>query len=661
MAVGDESNSSMYRAILNRFRDLEMSHAKLTEHLEMLVSEKEIDEQQRGRSKERRSNNNNNNCNRVEVSCPRFPGVHKVTSPYNKVLQSIGHAVHVCRAFDGKIIYWNRAAETLYGWKEYEALGQRATDLITDEQYHSSIEKIMESLITGHSWSGQFPFKKRSGEIFPALVTKSPLYEDGELVGVITVSSDAAVFNIINSENLKAYQDRSLGHVQPKEWKLNMKKIPWNPKPQISSVSQISSSVSNLASKVFSLRNGDDDNCSACTSVRERGDTMLDSLDAEPEKVETSAAKVLEKLNIGGISSGVHENCNIVPQSGPTDIPIRNHRKGQGIHDVFNKEFSPKNEYPITSWLECHEHPASSAESTSSHENSSNKGDKESDPMVECDIRWEDLHLQEDIGSGSFAVVYRGLWNGSDVAVKVYSENDYRESTLSDYKKEISIMKKLRHPNVLLFMGAVYSPEQLAIVTEFLPRGSLFKTLHRNSQALDIRRRLRMSLDVARGMNYLHHRNPPIIHRDLKSSNLLVDRNWTVKVGDFGLSKWKNATYLTAKSGRGTPQWMAPEVLRNEPSNEKSDVYSFGVILWELFTQLIPWSELNPLQVVGVVGFMGRRLDLPESLDPRMSSMINDCWRSDPRCRPSFQDLIQRMTDLIKTFPPLPARTNSEP
>lgn len=139
-----------------------------------------------------------------------------------------------------------------------------------------------------------------------------------------------------------------------------------------------------------------------------------------------------------------------------------------------------------------------------------------------------------------------------DVAVKVYFGSEYIEGTLKNYQKEIDIIKKLRHPNVLLFMGAVASQERLGIVTEFLPRGSLFKTLHKNYQALDIKRRLRMALDVARGMNYLHHRNPPIVHRDLKSSNLLVDKNWTVKVGDFGLSSLKNATYLTAKSGRGT-------------------------------------------------------------------------------------------------------------
>lgn len=148
-------------------------------------------------------------------------------------------------------------------------------------------------------------------------------------------------------------------------------------------------------------------------------------------------------------------------------------------------------------------------------------------------------------------------------------------------------------------------------------------------------------------MNYLHHRNPPIVHRDLKSSNLLVDKSWTVKVGDFGLSKLKDATFLTTKSGRGTPQWMAPEVLRDEPLTEKSDVYSFGVILWELMTESIPWNKLNPLQVVGVVGFMDRRLDIPENIDPHISSIIRDCWNSRPESRPSFEDIIQRMTDLI--------------
>ncbi|MCO5573018.1 hypothetical protein L7F22_026782 [Adiantum nelumboides] len=250
--------------------------------------------------------------------------------------------------------------------------------------------------------------------------------------------------------------------------------------------------------------------------------------------------------------------------------------------------------------------------------------------------------------AGSCGTVYHGIWFGSDVAVKVFINQEYSSELLEDFRKEVAIMRRLRHPNVLLFMGAVYSPQHLSIVTEFLPRGSLFRLLHKNTQRLDWRRRLLMVMDVARGMNYLHHRNPPIVHRDLKSSNLLVDKNWTVKVGDFGLSRMKHATYLTSKSGKGTPQWMAPEVLRNELSNEKSDVYSFGVILWELATEQIPWDGFNSMQVVGIVGFMDHRLDIPENLDPKVVAIMQDCWRSDPDSRPSFEEILERMRDMLK-------------
>ncbi|XP_020866544.1 serine/threonine-protein kinase pakF isoform X3 [Arabidopsis lyrata subsp. lyrata] len=224
-----------------------------------------------------------------------------------------------------------------------------------------------------------------------------------------------------------------------------------------------------------------------------------------------------------------------------------------------------------------------------------NKVDMDSD-CLDYEILWEDLTIGEQIGQGSCGTVYHGLWFGSDVAVKVFSKQEYSEEIITSFRQEVSLMKRLRHPNVLLFMGAVTSPQRLCIVTEFLPRGSLFRLLQRNTSKLDWRRRIHMASDIARGMNYLHHCTPPIIHRDLKSSNLLVDRNWTVKVADFGLSRIKHETYLTTKTGRGTPQWMAPEVLRNEAADEKSDIYSFGVILWELVTEKIPWENLNPMQ-----------------------------------------------------------------
>ncbi|KAA8521989.1 hypothetical protein F0562_012697 [Nyssa sinensis] len=711
----DESQDSLYRVLVDRFQSLEASHAKLREQFDVLAQEQN--------NRKIKEDEWSDSGQVASYSGWGFvPGMFSSGSPYRNVLECMGHAVHVSRVVSGEIIYWNRSAEKLYGYKDYEILGQRVADLFSDEEHYLSVKKIMEELSFGQSWSGQFPFKKRSGEIFMAIVTKSPLYEDGELVGVITVSSDAAVFNNINPENLRTYQDRA--NAQPRLRGLNLKRIQWHSQPQIAS------SVSNLASKVLFRKRGDD-----TTNSKDREETIQGADGVKLEKPpRTPVAKVLSKLHFGGIGNHGKEKDESIPHCVSTGTAVSNevtiepnstrdsratsschcsvdagfeaeipHKRnspfavksaysdvnghGEGSHieassvecnecsqvphaadQLARSGFQPDSqnpkaleiEDPVQQQPDGQQSPSSVGSVGSSPGSSSRNGDNESNLMVDCEIRWEDLHLRGEIGQGSYAVVYHGIWNGSDVAIKVYFGNEYSEGTLLDYKKEIDIMRRLRHPNVLLFMGAVCSQEKLAIVTEFLPRGSLFKTLHKNNQSLDIRRRLRMALDVARGMNYLHHRNPPIVHRDLKTSNLLVDKNWTVKVGDFGLSRLKNATFLTAKSGRGTPQWMAPEVLRNEPSNEKSDVFSFGVILWELMTESIPWVNLNSIQVVGVVGFMDRRLDLPDGLHPQVSSIIHDCWRSNPEDRPSFELIIPRMRDLILTVAAASVRRSSE-
>ncbi|KVI04610.1 Armadillo repeat-containing protein 3 and Serine/threonine-protein kinase CTR1 [Cynara cardunculus var. scolymus] len=216
--------------------------------------------------------------------------------------------------------------------------------------------------------------------------------------------------------------------------------------------------------------------------------------------------------------------------------------------------------------------------------------------------------------------------NFQEVAVKKFLDQEITVESLEEFKSEVGIMKRVRHPNVVLFMGAVTRAPHLSIVTEFLPRGSLYRLIHRPNNQLDIRRRLRIALDAARGMNYLHNCTPIIVHRDLKSPNLLVDKNWVVKA-----------------------EWMAPEVLRNEPSDE-----NFGVILWELCTLQQPWGGMNPMQVVGAVGFQHRRLEIPDDVDPAIADVIRRCWQTDPRLRPSFSDIMSTLKPLQK---PITIRT----
>ncbi|XP_019436718.1 PREDICTED: serine/threonine-protein kinase EDR1-like isoform X2 [Lupinus angustifolius] len=286
--------------------------------------------------------------------------------------------------------------------------------------------------------------------------------------------------------------------------------------------------------------------------------------------------------------------------------------------------------------------------------NASIKSDYAFDDVAEYDIPLEEITVGERIGLGSYGEVYHGEWHGTEVAVKRFLDQDIYGESLEEFKSEVQIMKRLRHPNVVLFMGAVTRPPNLSIVTEFLPRGSLYRLLHRPNSQLDVRRRLRMALD-ARGMNYLHNCTPVIVHRDLKSPNLLVDKNWVVKVCDFGLSRIKHSTFLSSRSTAGTAEWMAPEVLRNEPSNEKCDVYSFGIILWELSTLQQPWGGMNPMQVVGAVGFQHRRLDIPDDMDPAIADIITKCWQTvlllyyrDPKLRPTFAEIMAALKPLQK-------------
>lgn len=292
--------------------------------------------------------------------------------------------------------------------------------------------------------------------------------------------------------------------------------------------------------------------------------------------------------------------------------------------------------------------------------NDSAKSDVTLDDVADCEIAWEDITLGERIGLGSYGEVYRGELHGTEVAVKKFLDQDISGESLEEFKSEVYIMKRLRHPNVVLFMGAVTRVPNLSIITEFLPRGSLYRLIHRPNNQLDERRRLRMALDAARGMNYLHTSSPVIVHRDLKSPNLLVDKNWVLKVCDFGLSRMKHSTFLSSRSTAGTAEWMAPEVLRNEPSNEKCDVFSFGVILWELCTMRQPWGGMNPMQVVGAVGFQHRRLDIPDDMDPVIADIIRKCWQTDPKQRPSFAEIMAALKPLQKPLTSQASRPNAK-
>ena len=267
--------------------------------------------------------------------------------------------------------------------------------------------------------------------------------------------------------------------------------------------------------------------------------------------------------------------------------------------------------------------------------------------------RWvippQELKLGRRIGSGSFGVVYTADWNGTEVALKQMHDKSLSASNVQEFSGEIRMMQGMRHPNIVLFLGAVIQAPRLSIVCELMPLGSLHALLHGKTQngvelATNGRLRRQMAQDCARGMSYLHSRSPPVVHHDLKPANLLVDSHWTLKVSDFGMSRLKHNTYLSSKSPGGTPEWMAPEVLRNDPTDERSDVYSFAVILWELITLKYPWEELSsPVQIVVQVAFLHRRPKLPTWLPAEAVALLQQCWHKDPDERPAFSAILDAL------------------
>ncbi|CAG7902957.1 unnamed protein product [Brassica rapa] len=263
-------------------------------------------------------------------------------------------------------------------------------------------------------------------------------------------------------------------------------------------------------------------------------------------------------------------------------------------------------------------------------------------PYEEWNIDFSELTVGIRVGIGFFGEVFRGVWNGTDVAIKVLLEQDLTAENMEDFCNEISILSDLQLLVVILFLGACTKPPRLSLITEYMEMGSLYNLLHLSGQnkKLSWRRKLKMLRDICRGLMCIHRMG--IVHRDIKSANCLLSSKLTVKICDFGLSRIMTGTTMRDAVSAGTPEWMAPELIRNEPFSEKCDIFSLGVIMWELCTLTRPWEGVPPKRVVYAVAYEGARLEIPEGA---LGKLIADCWTSEPEQRPSCSDILCRLLD----------------
>lgn len=196
-------------------------------------------------------------------------------------------------------------------------------------------------------------------------------------------------------------------------------------------------------------------------------------------------------------------------------------------------------------------------------------------------IAIQQLRLVSKLASSTFGQVYKGEYYGQEVAVKIIKDAMKDEQQYKEFLQEVSIMKKVRHRNVIQFIGARTEKPSLCILMEYMDGGSVQDYLKQKVESLQLSEVFKIALDVARGMDYLHRMN--IIHRDLKTANLLIDSVGTVKIADFGVARIMDSVCCTTAE-TGTYRWMAPEVIEHKPYDCKADVYSFGILLWELLT-----------------------------------------------------------------------------
>jgi len=197
-------------------------------------------------------------------------------------------------------------------------------------------------------------------------------------------------------------------------------------------------------------------------------------------------------------------------------------------------------------------------------------------------------------------------------------------------------------------MGACTASDSLALITEYVPHGDLFRLLH-SHLPLSFDARLGIAVDVAQCLCFLHHCNPPILHLDLKTSNILVRESfcggWIAKVADFGLSKHKTHAYIAGSKGmRGTIPFMAPEVMKKEHFNEKADVFSFGRLLWSIYKRREPFHGMQRQDMIAAV-LDGCEFTLDDACPAFYASLVRECCMPQPDARPTFDQVLSRLRD----------------
>ncbi len=274
---------------------------------------------------------------------------------------------------------------------------------------------------------------------------------------------------------------------------------------------------------------------------------------------------------------------------------------------------------------------------------------------VSLNINYNEIKLGAEIGRGSYGIVYHGTWRYNTVAVKQLLAAPTGD-LLQDFKKEIHTHADLRSEHIVQLYGACLGP--YCMVMQYMPKGSLFHYLKTSkATTMDWAIGYKIITDIACGLAFLHGKG--IVHRDLKSLNVLLDENYHARLSDFGLAKIKKETSTTSSKGGavGTLAWMAPEIMEG-PYTQKSDIYSLGITLWEVAAREIPFKDVNNPLLIPLKVIQGTRDAIPADCPPKMAHLIKWCWDTDPTKRPTAAEAVKYLRDAESDFKPSDNKPN---
>nr|CAB3466442.1 unnamed protein product [Digitaria exilis] len=326
------------------------------------------------------------------------------------------------------------------------------------------------------------------------------------------------------------------------------------------------------------------------------------------------------------------------------------------------------------------------------------KGNPVQGPREDWEIDLAKLEIRYVIAQGTYGTVYRGTYDGQDVAVHslmvYFSEQAIAHSVFlmistvklldwgedgyatenetaalrASFKQEVAVWHELSHPNVTKFVGASMGttdlkipanssntggrtelpPRACCVVVEYLAGGTLKQYLIKNRRRkLAYKVVVQIALDLARGLSYLHSRK--IVHRDVKTENMLLDTQRNLKIADFGVARVEAQNPKDMTGATGTLGYMAPEVLEGKPYNRKCDVYSFGICLWEIYCCDMPYPDLSFADVSSAVVHQNLRPDIPRCCPSAMANIMRKCWDANPDKRPDMDEVVRLLEALDTT------------